>query len=143
MATEQQPAEQAEEPVVVADESTAEEQAYDADDQMEMPAVPTSILAQRPRKPIYKRKHLVQTIEFKQAMIPISFTLFIVCIAYVVIGFAADLNSPFAALRSPVIAGALGLVGLAMLATCVVTVGQVRHELATRQPAAAEPDQAA
>ena len=99
-----------------------------------MPAVPVSSLAVHRKKPVYKRKHMVQTLGFKQAMIPISFTLFVVCTAYILIGFSVDSNSPFLALRSPLIAGAFGVVGLAMLATCILTVGQVKHELATKQP---------
>jgi hypothetical protein len=114
------------------EDAAAEAEAY-ADDQMEMPAVPASSLAQHRKKPVYKRKHIVQTLGFKQAMIPISFTLFVVCTVYILIGFAADANSPFLALRSPIVAGAFGVVGLAMLATCILTVGQVKHELATRQ----------
>ncbi len=134
-------AEAVEEQAVASEEAAAEAEAY-ADDQMEMPAVPVSSLAQQRKKPVYKRKHMVQTLEFKQALIPISFTLFLVCMVYILIGFTVDANSPFLALRSPIVAGAFGLVGLAMLATCILTIGQVKNELAAKQHQQSEPSQA-
>jgi hypothetical protein len=109
--------------------NASEQAAMEADDQVIMPAPPASVLAHHPRRPAGPRRHFVQTLAFKRAVIPVSFTLFAVCTGYVLIGLLCDSASPFAVLRSLWVAATLSVIGVVMLITCIVSMLQVKHEM--------------
>jgi len=71
-----------------------------------------------------------QGLWLKRTLIPVCFTLGVICLGLVLLGFTSDLS--FAVFRRPAIAAGFLIVGLVMLGLAVVYAMQVRHALRRR-----------
>ena len=85
------------------------------------------------RKPPLRRQHLVQTLGFKRTIIPILLTLGIVCPFTALTGFFVGPFSPFAKLTVWWFSVPFVLIGIVMLILGILTMFQVRNELARRR----------
>jgi hypothetical protein len=125
------------------DEMDVEVGEIDDDDAVIVPAPSVESLAHTPRRHKHNytsRQHFVQSATFQRAMIPVSFSLGLICSIYVILGLLSPADSPFVAFRKSFIPYVLGLLAMVMLAIGILTMLQVRNQISraaareTRQP---------
>ena len=119
--------------VAATPEETSNVVASDEDDQVIVPAAPISTLGygmehhgiSRVKEIVMKRK-----LEFRRMMIPIYLTLGLLLIVTAALRFILDPESVLAVILNPLWAPiVLALVGVAMIALCVLTMLQVKDQL--------------
>jgi hypothetical protein len=104
------------------------------DDTVNIPApTPDMIATRRPAPPPRQRVHLSRTVEFKQTIIPTLLTLGVLLPALAGWSFALGEESPV--VDSPWIPLAVLGIGVLMLIFSVITMFQVKHQMALlKQP---------
>jgi len=108
-----------EEPVVMAD-----------DDAVIVPAPAPEALVSKKMVAELHRRHFVQTLAFKRTIIPPFLTLSLICLCIIVLAFASNSESPFYGLREAWFVAALAVLAVVFLSFAIMTMVQVKGELA-------------
>src|SRR5262249_20946546 len=108
-----------EEPVAVAD-----------DDAVIVPAPAQEALVTKEMVAALRQRHFVQTLAFKRTIIPPLLTLGAICFSVIILAFVSDSESPFYGLRQWWFALTMALLAILFLTFAVLTIMQVKGELA-------------
>ena len=116
----------------VAAEAEAVAHIVEDDDTLNMPAPAPEALAHRPLPPRPRGELLSRTVAFKQTLIPVLLTMGVLLSAIATWSFMLGEESPLAS--SAWITISLFVIGVVMLLFAVLTMFQVRHQLARPTP---------